>query len=229
MKTIRKGILIQARMSSTRLPGKMLQQLGNVSLVEFVYRRCRTSAQADEVAVVTSTDSSDDELVQHCQERGMRVLRGPLNDVRQRYLNAANALDLDLLGRVCGDSPFVDVEGLDALFEVMEREGGDYMRTCGCLNGFISEVFHRDALLRASKHFNDPDCLEHVTTSFRVRPDLFTVMDVHLDLLPDACRDVTLTIDIDDDLTLARTLVQHGLDGFDFSSQDVLTILQQCK
>lgn len=225
MTTNRKGILIQGRMSSSRLPGKMLMPLGDVPLVEYVYRRCRESEQADLVAVLTSVNDSDNALADHCHKAGIPVFRGPLEDVLGRYAQAADFLGLDVIGRVCGDSPFVDVAGLDQLFAAMDDNGADYMRTTDCLNGFVSEVFLRQALRRASWLHDIPEAREHVTTAFRQRPDMFACAEAPLCLAPEELRKVTLTIDHPEDMNLARGIVQAGLSGFGFRSKQVLGLL----
>jgi len=75
-------------MSSDRFPGKMLEELGGVPLVEYVYRRCGTSNAAD-VIVATSADPSDDRLYSYCADRGIGIMRGSLDNVLARYIEAA--------------------------------------------------------------------------------------------------------------------------------------------
>ena len=109
----KKGILIQSRLSSSRLPKKMLMDIGGYKLVEFVYKRAILSTQSDMVAIITSTHRSDDELYEFCKAKNIPVFRGSLDNVLERYIEASDFFELDIVVRVCGDSPFVDVDYID--------------------------------------------------------------------------------------------------------------------
>ena len=94
------GILIQARLSSSRYPSKMLDKVGNVTLLEYVYHRCKTSKLANKVIVITSTDKSDDALYDLCLDKEIPLFRGDLNNVLERYICAANENKIELICRV---------------------------------------------------------------------------------------------------------------------------------
>jgi len=139
----KKGILIQSRLSSSRLPKKMLMNLGEFKLVEFVYRRCLLSKESDICAVITSTDSSDDELYNFCIKKDIPIFRGSLNNVLQRYVDASEFFGLDLICRVCGDSPFVDTKYIDEMFADLINNNIDYIGfdKDTIIHGLDSEVF----------------------------------------------------------------------------------------
>lgn len=213
-------------MSSSRLPKKMLMKLGNGTLIEYVYNRCKQAKLSDDVIVITSDDKSDDDLFRICKEKKIPVYRGSLNDVLKRYIDASNNFDVELICRVCGDSPFVDVSAIDSMFgTMMKNKHLDYISTVNSLNGFMSEVL----TLKVLKNINDKKLYaedrEHVTKYIRDNMANFKVKKLELDLRPVELEKFTLTIDYPEDLIIAQNIVKH-LNGFKFSSDDILKILK---
>ena len=100
--------LIQARMGSKRLPGKVLAEIGGRPMLEWVVERTQRAKAIDKAAVVTSTHPADDVIEQFCQERGYAYFRGDENDVLDRYYQAAKALNAFIIVRITGDCPFID-------------------------------------------------------------------------------------------------------------------------
>lgn len=223
------AILIQARMSSTRFPGKMLHPLGSIPLVEYVYRRCSLSSQADHVCIITSTDESDDALYRLCLEREIPVCRGDLHNVLDRYVTCATAIHANTICRVCGDSPFVDITAIDEGFQrFRNRDELEYLYTTDTLNGFTSEIFTLNAL---QKIFTFPLCdadKEHVTKYMRDHQDLFKTEPLALHLRPPELAEYSLTIDYESDLKLAEK-INAGLKGFYFKSNDIIDLLYLIK
>jgi spore coat polysaccharide biosynthesis protein SpsF (cytidylyltransferase family) len=158
-----KAILIQARMSSCRFPNKMMAKIDGVPLIQFVYNNCTESSQAGIVAVVTSIESSDDVLSDYCKDNNIPVYRGSLNNVLERYINAAKHFNCSLVGRVCGDSPFVDIENLDNMFALAISSDLDYVRHEQSIAGLLSEIVSFSALEKVQKLTTKEEDLEHVT------------------------------------------------------------------
>src|SRR5574344_61029 len=113
---MKKAILIQATLSSTRFPNKVMCELNSYSLIEYIYTRCKQTKIANQVIVITSIDSTDDPLYNLCIQKQISVFRGNLHDVLYRYIDAAEFHKIDVICRVCGDSPFVDIEAIDKMF-----------------------------------------------------------------------------------------------------------------
>jgi len=224
-----KAILIQSRLSSSRFPEKMLNPLGDMTLVEYVYHRCRQSKKADEVMIITSIEKSDDKLYKLCIDKGIPVFRGDLNDVLKRYISAGEFLETDTICRVCGDSPFVDINAIDSEFEAMEiYDNLDYIATKNSLNGFMSETFALDLLQKVYNYDLTNDDREHVTKYIRDNISKFDTNEIDLGTRPKNLETFTLTVDYEKDLEIAEKIVQE-LDGFDFTSIDVLSILEKIK
>lgn len=222
----KKAVLIQARMSSSRFPGKMLSRLKGEYLIDFVFTRCSKSATADLVAIVTSTEKSDDPLYEHCLRRGFPVFRGSLNNVLERYIEAAKFFNIDFICRVCGDSPFVDYNSIDKMFTVLTREGIDFvsLSPVDCAPGFISEVVTLKALQKAYANHRSEQDLEHVTLFIRENPGDFKACYLNAGLAMGGKLDLKLTVDYPQDLSVCNKIAEF-LDK-DFSSQDVLNVLE---
>lgn len=224
---LNKAILIQARLSSSRFPKKMIQKLGDMTLVEYVYQRCLKSKIADQVIVITSTDASDDELYNLCNEKQISVCRGNLNDVLERYIKCAVDAQTFIVCRVCGDSPFVDVDAIDESLKLFDTNDTlDYVSTENSLNGFMSEVIRLDVLKRIHSYPLSNSDKEHVTKYIRENGEKFSTKFLNLDLNPVLLKDYTLTIDYENDLKIANTIIDQ-LDGFSFKSSDIIEILNK--
>jgi spore coat polysaccharide biosynthesis protein SpsF (cytidylyltransferase family) len=222
---VKKAILIQARLSSSRFPKKMLSNLGDYKLVEYVYKRCNQSKVADNVMIITSNEKSDDELYTFCLKQNIPIFRGDLNNVLKRYLDASQKYNFDIVCRVCGDSPFVDVNAIDKMLEDIEKKQLDYINKTNILNGFMSEVFTLNLL---KKVYNMPLTLEdkeHVTKYIRDNISEYKTSELDLNLRDKELEKYTLTVDYPQDLEIANSIA-NNLDGFDFKSNDIIKILK---
>lgn len=174
MKTV---AIIQARMGSTRLPGKALLPLAGVPAIRRVFDRARLIAGVDAVMVATTTSSQDDPLAAYCDANGIAVFRGSEADVLDRYVGAARSQQADLVMRITGDCPLLDpVESAKVLALFRATAGCDY--ACNCEpptlpDGLDTEVIGMAALARAAAMASDGPSREHVTLFVRQHPDLF--------------------------------------------------------
>ena len=200
--------VVQARMSSTRLPGKVLADLGGRPVLEWVVSRLRDSAELADVAVATSGDPGDDPVADAAQELGARVVRGPLDDVLGRYAIAARGLGAEGLVRITADCPLIDPAVVDEV--VAEWRAGDADYVANVIEprtypgGMDTEVVSTEALLAADAEATDGYEREHVTPFVRSRPERFSQQAVTLDP-PQA--DVRLTLDTPEDLERLRAVV----------------------
>ncbi len=113
--------VIQARMGSTRLPGKVLKPIAGQPLLWHIVHRLRRSQFIEQIAIATSTNPRDDAIVEFGREHGVPVVRGPEDDVLARFARAAELLDADIIVRVSSDAPFVDAGFIDHLLRVADR------------------------------------------------------------------------------------------------------------
>jgi spore coat polysaccharide biosynthesis protein SpsF len=174
----RVAAIIQARMGSTRFPGKVLRPLAGKPVLWHILHRLRECRTLDVIAVATSTGAGDDPLAAWCGEQGVRCVRGPEDDVLARYLLAARELSADVLVRVTGDAPLVDPGMVDRLVMALLAQGADYAggdpATPSIHEGF--EPVTREALERtAAEAGGDRAAVEHVTSWIKRHPERFRI------------------------------------------------------
>jgi spore coat polysaccharide biosynthesis protein SpsF len=169
-------IIVQARMGSSRLPGKVLAELGGRPLLHVLIERLQGSRLAGDVLVATTDLAEDEPVVELTRACGANVFRGHPTDVLTRFRDAVRAFDVDLVVRISADSPFLDAESVD---EVVARFGAavdiaQNHRERGWPIGTAIEVFDRDCLERLSARAVDGRVREHVTLYAYERPDEFS-------------------------------------------------------
>lgn len=159
--------VLQARMSSSRLPGKVMRPILGQPMIALQIERVRRSRRLAEVVVATSIDPSDDPLAEFLPTIGVRVVRGPLDDVLGRFIAVIDTLGLtgDLV-RLTADCPLADPEVIDACIDLRKQGGFDYAsngRRRTYPRGLDVEVFRIEALQQAARETNAPYDREHVT------------------------------------------------------------------
>jgi len=168
--------IVQARMSSTRLPGKVMKEICSRPVLGHVVDRLSFSEQIDKIVVATSTDPSDDVIERWCTEERVRSFRGSLGDVLARYYWAARAYGARTIVRVTADCPLIDPAIVDRVIGIYLSGGYDYARTDETYpNGLDVEVFSMEALLKAYNEAVLPSEREHVTPYIWKRPELFSM------------------------------------------------------
>jgi len=166
--------IIQARMSSSRLPGKVLLPLAGRPVLDHVVRRTRTCQAVDEVWVATSTDASDDVIAQWCTEHRVPVYRGSLNDVLDRYYQAATLAQADAVVRITADCPALDPQIVEEVVEGFKAGGYEFYGLAGEFpDGLDCTVFAMTALARAWREATLPSEREHVGPYIEKNPQWF--------------------------------------------------------
>ena len=168
-----KGIIIQARMGSTRLPGKVLNDvLPNVTMLEFMVDRVQKSACADIIIVATTIENNDDPIYNMCESRNIECFRGSENDVLKRYYDCATKYGLDTIIRLTADCPLVDPNVIDRCIGMYTHGDFDYVsNTCPpaisvypdgsdveVFSYYVLKLAHAEATLKSDR--------EHVTFYF---------------------------------------------------------------
>jgi spore coat polysaccharide biosynthesis protein SpsF len=222
--------VIQARMGSTRLPGKVLKPVAGQPLLWHIVHRLKASHLIEEVAVATTTHPRDDAIVEFGQLHGVTVVRGPEDDVLARFARAAEMLDADIIVRVSSDAPFIDAPFIDHLVASMIEQGGDYvLLEEGAVTAHEGvDPFTRRALdkLMMDAH-GDPVAREHVTGYFKLHPDFVPI--ARAKPFPPLAREAgRLTIDTPDDLVFVEA-VHARLDAKagEASLGDLLLLLER--
>ena len=178
--------IVQARMGSTRLPGKALLPLAGRPMLAHVLTRAKAIPGVDQVVLATTTRAEDDPLIALADSLEVPWLRGPSDDVLGRFLLALDAHPAEIVVRITGDCPLLDpaVSGLVlAEYLRLEAEGQPVAYCSNCHprtwpDGLDTEVVSAAALRRAGRDATAPADREHVTTYIAERPCLFTAHNV---------------------------------------------------
>lgn len=169
------AVIVQARVGSARLPGKVLEQIGPRTVLEEVLRRCWAIGGID-VVVCAIPETEDNEVLVPLAERARTpVVRGSERDVLARYQQAAENVGADVIVRITSDCPLIDPMLCDAVRQVHLATAVDYAANnmpAGFPHGLDCEVFTMDALRRASEIAVDAEDREHVTPWLRRSPEI---------------------------------------------------------
>jgi spore coat polysaccharide biosynthesis protein SpsF (cytidylyltransferase family) len=216
--------VIQARMGSSRLPNKVLADLGGKPMLAQVVARVGQARTIDEVVVATSTAPQDEAIELFCASHGIRCFRGSEDDVLDRYYQTARAFGADVVVRISADCPLHDPRVIDAVVSRYDPAKADYVsntveRTYP--DGLDTEVFSLAALERAWREAQWTSEREHVTPYIWKHPDLFRIDQVKQAVDLSALR---WTVDEPRDLALVRE-VYRRLDGRDFTMDDVVSLV----
>lgn len=221
MKTI---VIIQARMGSSRLPGKILTSLGKHDVLKYVVERCRKIEGITDVVVATSVLPQDDVVEQWCIANEISYYRGSEEDVLDRYVQCAKEYHPDYIMRVTADCPFVDYEMASELVKQIERHPVDIIDVQGELpRGLAVELISYEALCRIHKVGTESRHREHVTYyayEFRDQFQRCTYEAPSNRCYPE----LRITLDTEEDYQLMIEIDDHFQDVY-VSSQRVIQFL----
>ena len=214
-------------MGSTRLPGKVLQDVAGMTMLQRVVERARRSQHSSSTMVATTTLDRDTAIVSECEALGVAVFRGPEDDVLDRYYRAAKSADADAVVRVTSDCPLLDPEVLDRVVQTYLQDGPDYAsntveRTYP--RGLDVEIFSMHSLESAWQEASDPADRVHVTPYFYRNPDRFRNIQVTADRDFSGLR---WTVDTTEDLTLVRRVYETLGADRDFSWLEVVDLFKR--
>jgi spore coat polysaccharide biosynthesis protein SpsF len=222
--------IVQARLSSTRLKGKVLKPILGRPLLWYVVSRLQRAAKVHKVLVATSIDASDDALAEWCAQEGIGCYRGNLDDVLERFASAADQELGNIIVRICGDCPLIDPAIVDKAIEEFCTPLGVYDYMSNTLErtyprGMDVEVFSIEALnIAAHKAQLQPE-REHVTPYLYLHPERFRLGAFKQDIDQSHLR---LTVDTERDLQLITLLLEELLPrNPHFDLQDIIECLQK--
>lgn len=219
--------IIQARMGSTRLPGKVLKEIEGQTMLVRVVERVRRAKLIDELLVATTDQAADDAIVDECRRHSVKVSRGDQNDVLDRYFRAAQLAKADAVVRITSDCPLIDPQVADKTVEAFSGTKPDYasntlQRTYP--RGLDTEVFSFSALSRAWQEARQKYEREHVTPYIYEHPEKFKLLPVTCEADFSSHR---WTVDTAEDLEFVRAIYGRLRSSAEFSGRDVLDLLER--
>lgn len=200
------ALIAQARMGSTRLPGKVIERLAGQTVLAHVIARAKRIAGVDVVCIATTDDAADDGVADAATAAGAAVFRGDEQDVLARYRGAADLLDADVVMRVTCDCPVIDPAVCDAVLALRAECGAEYAANNLVRewpHGLDCEAFTRAALIEAAETTREAYDREHVTPWLRRAPHL---VRAHLDGPGQPTAGQRWTLDYPEDLAFFRAL-----------------------
>ena len=201
------GVILQARMGSLRLPGKMLMDVCGKPLLGRVIERLSTLLGRDRVFVATTILSNDDQLVEYINSIGIAVFRGDSEDVLSRYIGAAKEFGIsDYIIRATGDDPLTAVDELAAALKKHMVNGSDYTRLLYLPIGAQEEIVNLDALIKISSQELQAYHRQHVIDYILENKECFSVY-LHKPKKSRIREDLRFTVDEAQDLKVVRMII----------------------
>ncbi len=224
--------IIQARMGSSRLPGKTLKTIGHMPALEWMIKRASRAELIDQVVVATTSDPGDDAVAKFCQAGNYDFHRGSTLDVLDRMYQAAKENQADVIVRLTGDCPFIDPAMLDSNLKIFleakppldfaaNRLPPPFTRTIPI--GLDAEYCYFSGLETIWKEAKEKHQREHVMPYFYEHPERFNIL--HIEHEP-SYGDQRWTVDTAEDLALVREIVSHFPGRDDFNWIEVIELMK---
>lgn len=223
------GIIVQARMTSTRLPGKVLLPVLGKPLLAYQIERLRRVRGADEIIIATTTNETDQPIMDLCQRLGVKVFRGSEEDVLSRYFGAAQANDIDIVVRVTSDCPVIDPTVIDDVIHKYQEHLADCDYVSNTLErtfprGMDTEVFSFELLKKVHVEAKLPHEREHVTPYIYQNPQRFRLLNLAFHRDESRHR---WTVDTPEDFELVRRILEALYPKNQaFGLEDVLAVME---
>lgn len=229
-KPLRFVATIEARMTSSRLPGKVLMPALGRPMLHHLVTRLRAVPAIDEIVLATTTNATDETLVEFAGKEKIRVFRGSEDDVMARVIGAAEFAGADVIVEITGDCPIIDPDIVEQTIRMFKMHEAAYVSN-GIIrsypDGMDTQVFSLETLKRSAALTNDPLDREHVSLHMGKHPELFP----HLHLIaPPSLHwpELGLTLDEPADYELIKRIIEYfGESQPLFSCFDVIRVLRE--
>jgi spore coat polysaccharide biosynthesis protein SpsF len=224
------AVIVEARMSSTRLPGKVLLPAAGKPLLEHQIERLRQVRHLDEIVVATTVNRADDRIAELAKNLGASFYRGSEEDVLGRVFDAARTFGVDVIVEIPSDRPLVDAQVVELCIEQYSATDADYVANNlepSYPLGMDVQVFATDLLEEIAKLTQDGADREHVSLYIYSHPEKYRLLNVKAP--PEQARpELRLTIDTEEDYRVVRAIFEALYPRKnDFGLSDILTFLDQ--
>lgn len=228
MKSLNVVAIVEARMTSSRLPGKHLLLANGKPMLQHLVDRLKKVSLINKIVIATTLQKADDALVDFAKSVGVEFYRGNELDVMGRVVEAGEAFNADLVCEVTGDCPIIDPELVEQLIQAFIESSAVYANNAqhGLPDGMAAQVFSWSALRRSAEMTQDPLDREHVTLHIKRHPEIFPALIVST---PKSYSwpGLGLTLDERDDYILLKKIIEHFGDSNPiFSCIQVIKLLK---
>jgi len=230
--------IIQARMNSSRLPGKVLRKIENKPILYYVVNQTRSSKLIDDIIIATTINSQDNKIVNFCKEHHIKYFCGSEKDVLDRYYKCAKKFNCDYIVRITSDCPLIDPFIIDKIITKFLKNSYDYVSNniekgrdgiwknseCNFPQGMTVEVCTFSAIEKAWKKAKKPSEREHVFPYIQFNPKLFKAYNIknRINLSHIRC-----TVDRNDDLRFVREICKRIKKKKVVHIKDILKVLEK--
>jgi len=201
--------IVEARMNSSRLPGKHLLQASNIPMIGHLIMRLKTVKLVDEIVIAMTTLKTDDSLEKYVKTQGVKIYRGDENDVMGRVLKASIKYNADIICEVTGDCPIIDPFLVEHAINTFLFNNISYLNNArhGLPDGMGCQVFTTEALAKSYDLTSDSKDREHVTLHFKRNPKIFPT--IYLPALKEYYwPELRVTLDDEDDYKVIKTIIK---------------------
>lgn len=223
--------IIEARMNSSRLPGKVLMKAAGIPMLKHLVDRLKKVKLIDEIVIATTTNPKDIEIINFSKKKKIKFYRGSEEDVMSRVIEAAEKVNADLIVEITGDCPIVDTSLVSQMINIFLNNNVDYVNNVDIRSypdGMDVQVFKLETLKRSSVLTYNQKDREHVTLHIRKNPQLFSRINV---VAPDELfwPKLGLTLDEYEDFILLKKIIENffAKKKENFSCRDVLDFLNE--
>lgn len=222
--------IIQARMGSTRLSGKILKTVNEKTLLEYQLERIKAVKNIDQIIVATTIKDNEQPIVELCEKLGIDYYRGSEQDVLSRYYETARKYKVDVIVRLTSDCPIIDPEIIDKVINLYLNNEGSVDYVSNTLErtyprGLDTEVFSFEALSKAYHDAVLQRDREHVTAYFYTNPELFKLQGLKNE---ESCGYHRWTVDTNEDFELIRKIIESLYPiNKNFRMNDVIALINK--
>lgn len=224
------SIIIQARMGSTRLPGKTLKEILGKPMISYQLERLKRCRLVDSIIVATTNHPLDRMIIDYCKNNQILFFVGNENNVLQRYYQAAKEYNVDLIVRVTADCPLIDPELIDSMIDLYLKYKGQYEYVSNVIErsfprGLDAEILSFTCLEKITRYAITEEELEHVTLYLLDHPDRFNLYSFKQKQDDSSYR---WTVDTEEDFNLIKFIIEHLYpQNSDFTTTDILNLYKK--
>ena len=223
---------IEARMNSSRLPGKVLKKINKYTVLELLVNRLKKADKINDIVVATTTNSLDDQIEEWCSKSNVACFRGDEDDVLLRVVESHKEMGTDIIVEVAADCPLVDPEVLDLGINTYLSHDVDVVTNCGNIltwpMGIYVQVFSYDLLENVEQNIKDLAIREHVSLYFYENVGIYKIINIIAPKRWEA-PSYRFQLDYPEDLEFIRTVCKKLEPdyGIDFGIDEIMTLIKK--